>query len=258
MSQNPAPAQSAPPTPGSRTSDPLAEMAVADIASGMIVGLGTGRTASRGVIALAERVRDEKLDIRCVPTSHATETLARAHQLPLIDFALEEEVDFLFDGADEVDPMLRMIKGAGGAMTRERIVAYAAKRRVYMVQEQKMVHRLGERATLPIAVLAFGLAATRASLRRLGLNGVVRRTLDGHLFLTDNGTLIVDVTLDDASVATMHFEELAEQIDRIPGVLDHGLFLTEADEVLVETNDGRIERLLRPQAADDGDLPRRG
>lgn len=242
--------------------DPLAETAIADIQSGMIVGLGTGRTASRAVILLAERVRDERLDIRCVPTSHATETLARAHQLPLLEFAMEEEVDYLFDGADEVGPLLRMIKGAGGAMTRERIVAYAAKRRVYMVQEKKMVHRLGERATLPIAVLAFGLAATRASLRRLGLNGVVRRTLDGHLFLTDNGTLIVDVTLDDASLSNLHFEELAAQIDRIPGVLDHGLFLTEADEVLVETNGGRIERLLRPAAnveadGEVGGLPRR-
>jgi ribose 5-phosphate isomerase A len=228
-------------------------MAIAEIQSGMIVGLGTGRTASRAVIALAERVRDEKLNIRCVPTSHATETLARAHQLPLVDFAMEEEVDYLFDGADEVDPSLRMIKGAGGAMTRERIVAYAAKKRVYMVQEAKMVHRLGERATLPVAVLAFGLAATRASLRRLGLNGVVRRTLDGHLFLTDNGTLIVDVTLDDASTAHTTFEDLAEQIDRIPGVLDHGLFLTEADEVLVETKAGQIERLLRPAAEGEGE-----
>lgn len=247
-----------PPSPQSanpqRTRDALAEAAVAEITSGMIVGLGTGRTASRGVMALAERVKEERLDIRCVPTSHATETLARAYQLPLVDFAMEEEVDYLFDGADEVDPMLRMIKGAGGAMTRERIVAYAAKRRVYMVQERKMVHRLGERATLPVAVLAFGLASTRASLRRLGLNGVVRRTLDGHLFLTDNGTLIVDVTLDDPN---LDLDALSAEIDRIPGVMDHGLFLTEADEVLVETTGGRIERLSRPAAQPEPDELRR-
>lgn len=225
-----------------RTADPLAEAAIAEIASGMIVGLGTGRTASRAIVALAERVREEKLDIRCVPTSHVTETLARSQGLPLIDFAMEEEVDYLFDGADEVDPMLRMIKGAGGAMTRERIVAYAAKRRVYMVQEAKMVHRLGERASLPVAVLAFGLASTRASLRRLGLNGVVRRTLDGHLFLTDNGSLIIDVTLTEER----DLIQLAAEINDIPGVLDHGLFLDEADEVLVETKSGQIEHLTRP------------
>jgi ribose 5-phosphate isomerase A len=237
--------------PGTLGSDALARAAVAEIQDGMLVGLGTGRTASRGVLALAERVKEENLKIRCVPTSHATETLARAYQLPLVEFAMEEEVDFLFDGADEVDPNLRMIKGAGGAMIRERIVAYAAKRRVYMVQEKKMVNRLGERATLPIAVLAFGLASTRASLRRLGLNGVVRRTLDGHLFLTDNGSLIVDVTLDERDLA-----EIADQIRAIPGVIDHGLFLNEADEVLVETNDGRIERLSRP-APDETDPPLR-
>jgi ribose 5-phosphate isomerase A len=225
-----------------RTADPLVDTVIAEITSGMIVGLGTGRTASRAIVALAERVKEEKLDIRCVPTSHITETLARSQSLPLVDFAMEEEVDFLFDGADEVDPMLRMIKGAGGAMTRERIVAYAAKRRVYMVQENKMVHRLGERATLPIAVLAFGLASTRASLRRLGLNGVVRRTLDGHLFLTDNGSLIIDVTLGEGR----NLDELAAEINDIPGVLDHGLFLDEADEVLVETKNGTIERLTRP------------
>jgi len=232
--------------------DALAIAAISEITSGMLVGLGTGRTASRGVLALADRVRVEGLRIRCVPTSHASETLARAYQLPLVDFAMEEEVDFLFDGADEVDPMLRMVKGAGGAMIRERIVAYAAKRRVYMVDEKKMVSRLGERATLPVAVLAFGLASTRASLRRFGLNGVVRRTLDGHLFLTDNGALIVDVTLDEQS----DYDELAAQIRAIPGVIDHGLFLNEADEVIVETSAGKIERLTRP-AAETEDKPLR-
>lgn len=223
------------------TADPLAEAAIAGIQSGMIVGLGTGKTASRAVLALAERVREEKLDILCVPTSHITETLARAHRLPLTDFAMQEKVDYLFDGADEVDPSLQMIKGAGGAMTRERIVAHASARRIYMVQEKKLVHRLGERATLPVAVLAFGLASTRESLRQLGLNGVVRRTLDGHLFLTDNGSLIIDVALGDRNL-----DELSHEIDSIPGVLDHGLFLTEAEEVIVEMNDGRLERMVRP------------
>jgi ribose 5-phosphate isomerase A len=225
-----------------KTADALAEAAIAGIQSGMIVGLGTGKTASRGIVLLAERVHEQKLDILCVPTSHVTETLARSQRLPLTDFAMQEKVDYLFDGADEVDPNLRMIKGAGGAMTRERIVAHAAAKRVYMVQEKKLVHRLGERATLPIAVLAFGLASTRESLRMIGLNGVVRRTLDGHLFLTDNGSLIIDVTLGDRNL-----DELAHEIDGIPGVLDHGLFLDEADEVLVETADGKIERMVRAE-----------
>ncbi len=207
----------------------------------MIVGLGTGRTASRAIAALAERVKEENVDIQCVPTSHATETVARFHGLRLADFAMLERVDYLFDGADEVDPQLRMIKGAGGAMTRERVVAHAAARRVYIVDESKLVDRLGQRTTLGVCVMAFGLSTTRARLRDLGLNGVVRRTLDGQLFLTDNGNLIIDVKLDDRDL-----EELSCAINDIAGVVDHGLFLTEADEVLVETPRG-IERMTRPE-----------
>jgi ribose 5-phosphate isomerase A len=219
--------------------DALAEAAVAEIQSGMIVGLGTGRTASRAINALAERVRAENLDIRCVPTSHVTETLARALGLKLADFAMTERVDFLFDGADEVDPKLRMLKGGGGALVREKIVAKAADRRVYIVDESKLVDRLGQRTTLAVAVMAFGLASIRKNLRDLGLHGVVRRTLDGHLFLTDNGCLIIDVTLEDRDV-----DELSCALNCVPGVVGHGMFLDEADEVLVETASG-IQKMPR-------------
>ncbi len=223
-----------------RVADALAEAVIAEIQPGMIVGMGRGRTASRGVVALAERVKEQGLEVRCVPTSHATETLARYHGLPVMDFAMVESVDLLFDGADEVDPSLRMLKGAGGAMTRERIVAWASKRRIYMVDESKMVDRLGTRTTLAVAVLAFGLSAVRSELRSLGLNGVVRRTIKGELFITDNGNLIVDVALGEHDV-----EELDAALNSIPGVVDHGLFLTEADEVFVERTDGSIDRLRR-------------
>jgi ribose 5-phosphate isomerase A len=224
-----------------KVADALAEAVVADIQSGMIVGLGTGRTASRGILALAERVKDESLDIKCVPTSHVTETLARQLRLNVVDFAMVEKVDLLFDGADEVDGQLRMLKGAGGAMTRERIVAAAADRRVYMVSEAKIVERLGGKAALPIAVLAFGLTSIRAHLRGLGLNGVVRRSMDGHLFLTDNGSLIVDVMLEDQDI-----DELSRVLDSVPGVVDHGIFLSECDELVVERSTG-IERIIRAE-----------
>ena len=223
-----------------RVADPLAEAAVADIQSGMLVGLGTGRTASRGVVALAERMRMENLELRCVSTSHATETLARFHGLPVMDFALVEKVDYLFDGADEVDPNMNMLKGSGGAMTRERIVAWAAEQRVYMVDESKLVSRLGERTTLAIAVLAYGLSAIRAELRNLGLNGVCRRTIKGELFLTDNGNLIIDVAMGEPDLS-----ELAASLNDIPGVIDHGLFLTEADRILIERDSGTIEHRVR-------------
>lgn len=219
--------------------DALAEAAVAEIRSGMVVGLGTGRTAARAIRALADRVEQEKLDIKCVPTSHVTETLARALRLPLADFAMLERVDYLFDGADEVDPQMRMVKGAGGAIVRERVVARAADRRIYIIDESKLVDRLGQRTTLPVAVLAFGLASVRAKLRSLGLHGVVRRTLDGHLFLTDNGSLIIDVTLPECDPA-----EMAADLNDIAGVVDHGIFLDEAEEIIVETPRG-LERMTR-------------
>jgi ribose 5-phosphate isomerase A len=224
-----------------RIADALAEAAVEPVTSGMIVGLGTGRTASRAIHALAERVRNEKLDVRCVPTSHVTETLARALGLKLVDFAMLERVDYLFDGADEVDPQLRMLKGGGGAFIRERIVAHAADRRLYIIDESKLVDRLGQRTTLAVGVMAFGLASIREHLRQLGLHGVVRRTLDGHLFLTDNGSLIIDVTLEDRDVA-----ELEANLNGVPGVIDHGLFLTEAEEIVVETASG-LERMNRAE-----------
>ena len=206
----------------------------------MLIGLGTGRTARRGVRALAERIRAENLKVDCVASSEATEQLSRELELRLVDFALVEEVDYLFDGADEVDSQLRMLKGSGGAMTRERIIAWASKRRVYMVDGHKMVENLGTNATLPVAVMAFGLASTRASLRSVGLNGVCRRMMDGDMFITDNGNLILDVPL-----ANDHcLEELAAHLNDIPGVIDHGLFLGEADEILVDRG-GKIERILR-------------
>ncbi len=226
-----------------RVADPLAEAVVAQVQSGMIVGLGTGRTASRGVLALAHRVQEEGLEIQCVPTSHATETLARSQRLRLADFAMIERIDILFDGADEVDGKLRMLKGAGGAMTRERIVAHAADKRVYMVSENKLVDRLGSKTTLPICVIAFGLASIREHLRSLGFSGVVRRTSDGQLFLTDNGNLVVDVTIDDQNV-----EELARLLDSVPGVVDHGLFLNECDELHIERAGGKtIEKIVRSE-----------
>jgi ribose 5-phosphate isomerase A len=223
--------------------DALARAAVAEVQSGMIVGLGTGMTAARGIVALAERVKAENLTIQCVPTSHASETVARSYQLPIIDFAMIEKVDFIFDGADEVDPLLRMLKGKGGAIVRERIVAHASTRSIYMVGQNKLVDRLGQSCTLPIAVMAFGLTSVRTRLRDLGLNGVIRRTLDGQFFLTDNGHLLIDVSIENHDL-----DELAAELDQIAGVADHGLFLTECQELLVETPTG-IEKMTRKVTA---------
>ena len=225
-----------------KVADTLADAAVAPITSGMIVGLGTGRTASRAILALADRVRDEHLDIKCVSTSHVTDTLARAHQLALVDFTLMERVDYMFDGADEVDEQMRMLKGQHGAIVRQRLMARAADKRVYLVDAKTAVAKLGLRSALAIAVLPWALASIRADLRNIGLNGVVRRTLDGGLFFTDNASLILDVMVGELNV-----EKLAEELDHVPGVIDHGIYLDEADEILIGQADGKVRRMVRPR-----------
>ena len=159
-----------------------------------------------------------------------------------MDFALIEHVDYLFDGADEVDRDLNILKGGGGAMTRERMIAWTAARRVYMVDSSKVVEKLGQNKPLSIAVMAFGMTSIRAALRELGLNGVCRRTIDGELFITDNGNLIIDANITD----DVDLSELAARLNDMPGVIDHGLFLEEADEMIIENENGEIEHLVRP------------
>lgn len=212
------------------------------VQSGMKVGLGAGRTAARGIAALAERVKDEGLDIECVAASDDAEDLARSLGLRITDFALLEELDILIDGADAVDRHMQVMKGSRGAMTRERIICWASKRTVFMVTENKVAEsQIGAGTPLPIAVMAFGLVSTRNALRHIGINGVIRQDMDGRLFITDNGNLVLDAVLrGDENLA-----QLATELNDIPGVIDHGLFIDEADIILIEKEDGSIDRLER-------------
>ncbi|MCA9312377.1 MAG: ribose-5-phosphate isomerase RpiA [Phycisphaerales bacterium] len=224
--------------------DEMARLAVAPVRDGMIVGLGTGRAASRGIVALGARVRDEGMKIHTVATSAASADLARSVGLTVLEMERTPRVDYLFDGADEVAPDLSMIKGRGGAMTREKIVAHAAGLRVYLVQRDKLVDHLGLRCPLPVEVMAYGLTWVREHLAGQGLRGEVRHA-DGRVYHTDNGNLVLDVQLrhehDGAAVDRL--------LNDLPGVVGHGLFLHEADEVLVEeagaSPGAGVERLKR-------------
>ncbi|MGQ0628530.1 MAG: ribose-5-phosphate isomerase RpiA [Phycisphaerales bacterium] len=219
--------------------DDLAVQCVAPVKSGMMVGLGTGRAAARGVHALAAKVKAEKLDITCVSTSKATEALGASLGLKIVDFARVERVDFLFDGADELDPQLNMLKGGGAAMTRERIVAAAAVRRVNILDESKLVAHLGQNMPLPVEVIPMGLASVNARLRAMGLVGVVRQRKDGPGDLvTDNGNLIIDCAL----LPSANLAQLAREMDTTAGIVDHGLFLAETQEVLIEGKSGVIRK----------------
>lgn len=233
------------PTPGADAPaatehDALAMATIAPIESGMIVGLGTGRTAKRVIRALAERINAKALEVTLVSTSESSARYAAELGLAVGDFSGMERVHYLFDGADEVDPDCAVLKGAGGAVTRERMVAWASDRTVYMVDQSKLVDRLGQNHSLAVAIMFFGYTSIRARLREMGLSGVCRRDIDGKPFITDNGNVIIDVTLDEER----DLEELARNLNDIPGVIDHGLFLHEADEILVD-REGEIERITR-------------
>jgi len=219
------------------TSDPLEELAARALGlvrDGTVVGLGTGRAATAFVHALAGRVRDG-LRVKGVPTSEETERLARELEIPLV--GLEADLDLTVDGADEVDPALNLIKGYGGALVRERIVAVASLRQVILVTRDKLVEVLGSHGRLPVEVLPFALPLCRRRLEALGLKPVLR-TEEDRPFVTDNWNVIVDC-------ATGPIEDphaLERTILAIPGVVDTGLFLGTADTVLVA--DGATVREL--------------
>ena len=220
--------------------DVLARAAIEGIESGMTVGLGTGRTATRVIRALADRVAEESMAIACVATSRATEALARALDLRIVPLTSVERVDVLVDGADEVDPALRMIKGRGGAMTEEKRVARAAARRVYVVQSSKLVDRLGETVPLPIEVKRSAIPFVRDAITALDLVAEVRRTVEGTEFRTDGDNPVLDAVLPETDLRA-----LAAALDAMADVVGHGLFLDQADLVLIEQVDGRVSRRSR-------------
>jgi ribose 5-phosphate isomerase A len=200
--------------------------AVELVEDGMWVGLGTGSTAAHAVRALGERVQ-AGLRIHGVPTSLATERLARSAGIPIGSFEQRSRLDLAIDGADEVDPELRMIKGGGGALMREKVVAAAAERLVIVTDASKYVPALG-RFPLPLEVLPFAWPVVARRIEALGVVPVLRRR-EGAAVLTDQGNLL----LDCAFGAIGDPEALAAELDGIPGLLEHGLFLGLADRVIV-------------------------
>jgi ribose 5-phosphate isomerase A len=216
---------------------------------GMILGLGTGTTANAFIALLAERIKAESLDLCCIATSKATERFASGLGIDIADFSDIAEVDLTIDGADEIDPGLNLIKGGGGALLREKIVAMASDRVCIIAESSKRVRKLGAFA-LPIEIVDFGVAATLAMIETAaedaGCRGeiAVRRDQYGEPFLTDSGHLIADCAFGVIPDAEM----LADMLDIVPGVVEHGLFIGIADEAILAGAEGVTE--LR---ADDGD-----
>ena len=243
------------PTPGSsdleRHKAAAGRAAVDLVASGMVLGLGTGSTARHALLHLARRLAEGSLErIRGVPTSRATEALARELGIELVELPAGG-VDLAIDGMDEVDPGLNAIKGLGGALFREKVVAASARRFVLIGDATKRVGALGEKAPLPVEVAGFGWRRTRARLEELGLEPRIR--IDGEDAVeTDNGNLVLDCPLP-SPLAPAAAADLALAIGGIPGVIAHGFFLGMADRAFVATDEGMLE--LSPAAANDVDAP---
>lgn len=205
-----------------------AQAALEWVREGMTLGLGTGRAASAFVEALGARVA-EGLRVTGVPTSEATEQLARELDIPLARLEDVGTLDITFDGADEVDDALDLIKGYGAAMVREKIVAASSSKLIILVGPEKLVARIGERGRLPIEVLPFGEALVRRELERLGLDTELRQGPDGETLVTDNGNWVLDVKLSPPLDAYA----LEAKLLQLPGVLGTGFFLGMADAVLI-------------------------
>jgi ribose 5-phosphate isomerase A len=206
-----------------------AEAAVNLVEDGMVVGLGTGSTAAFAVEALARRHR-QGLRFLGIPTSERTAAQAEAAGIRLTSFAEHRQIDFTIDGADEVERgTLNLIKGLGGALLREKIVAAASRRLAIVVDGTKLVDRLGTRAPVPVEVVPFGLEATQAALEVLGASVRLRLSQTGGPFVTDSGNRILDCRF--APIADP--ARLENRIGRIVGVIDCGLFISRADPVFV-------------------------
>ncbi|HHX41238.1 MAG TPA: ribose-5-phosphate isomerase RpiA [Armatimonadetes bacterium] len=206
------------------------EKAVEYISDEMVVGLGTGSTVYYFLLKLGERCR-QGLQIVGVPTSVATERIATEQGIPLAD--TWSAVDLVVDGADEIDPRLNLIKGMGGALVREKIVAQAAGRMVVVGDESKVVKRLGTNFPIPVEVIPFGWEATAVQIRQLGLGPVLRRQ-GSEPARTDNGNYLLECHTGPIENPA----ELARSLDAIAGVVGHGLFLGLATTAIIGSDQG--------------------
>jgi ribose 5-phosphate isomerase A len=204
---------------------------------GMTLGLGSGTTATLWIKLLGERVRDHGLQIRAIATSEDSEHLGRSYGIPFVNFEECPSLDLTIDGADEIAPRLALIKGGGGKLLREKIVASASKRFVVIADESKQVEKLG-RFPLPVEVIQMAAPLVSGSLRELGFTPTIRVNPDGTRYITDEGNLI----LDCSGLSIENPAEIAAKLDSTVGIVEHGLFLGMATLALIASDQRVIER----------------
>ena len=211
------------------------------VESGMVVGLGTGSTTHFALLRLGELIRSGRLrDVVGIPSSLRTETAARELGIPLADFERHPVIDVTIDGADEVDPRLDLIKGGGGALLREKVLAQATRRNVIIVDESKLAPRLGTKWALPVEVVPFARPSEERFLASMGA-AVTLRSRDGRPVTTDQGNLLLDAAFGPMEAPAA----IAERLNGRAGIVEHGLFLGLAHDVIVAGQAG-IRHLKRP------------
>jgi ribose 5-phosphate isomerase A len=219
-----------------------AERAVEYVESGMVIGLGSGSTAAFAVRKLAEALQRGRLrDVRGVPSSDGTATLARELDVPLTTLDEHPRLDLTIDGADEVDPQLNLIKGHGAALLREKMLAQASTRLIIVVDDSKLSRALGVQRSLPVEVVPFGWGAQQRYLESLGAEVALRRGTDGRPLLTDNGNLILDGNFGPLPDP----EPLAARLRARAGVVEHGLFIGLTTDLICAGAEG-VRLLTRP------------
>ena len=216
----------------------VGRLAAERVGSGMILGLGTGSTAVHAIERLGERLRSGELEqIAGVPTSFQSSALAREHGVPLVDLDQTARIDIAIDGADEVDPRLCLIKGGGAAHTREKVVDSFAETFIVVVDESKLVTRLGSTFPVPIEVLPMALGSVTSAVESLGASPELRMAVKkAGPVVTDQGNLVIDARfplIDDPG-------GLERELNNIPGVVENGLFVGVADLVLVGSVAGGV------------------
>ena len=221
-----------------------AEMALGFVNSSMLLGLGAGSTASLAVRMLSERLRNGDLrDILCVPCSLETESLAISLGIPLTTLEDHPLLDLTIDGADEVDPQFNLIKGGGGALLREKIVAQSTRREIIIVDGSKLSPQLGTKRVVPVEIIPFGWGSQKSFIKSLGARITLRTNLDGTPFKTDQRNLILDCDFGPISNPA----DLADILSRRAGIVEHGLFINLASDIIVADEAGC--RLLVRKAA---------
>lgn len=213
------------------------EKAVEFVKDGMILGLGTGSTVYWSILKIGELVQDG-LQIRGIPTSKNTENLANELGIPLLQLSEVDQLDLAIDGADEANPAFQLIKGGGGALLREKMIASIAKQFIVVADESKYVNQLGK-FPLPVEVVQFGWELTFKKISKIGGNPVLRKLEDGTAYVSDNGNYILDCYFEKI----VNPQKLHTMLNMIPGVVENGLFINLADTLIIGKQSGEIEMM---------------